>query len=152
MRVLFVCTGNTGRSAMAAGIFRKLTNNHSNMRVRMLRVGSAGIHAQSGEDPEKLAKEVMKEKQVSLDIHTATQVTQKLLEKYDLILTMETQHRETLLKDYNASPEKTFLLTEYVGETGDIADCHGHEKEVYVECADKLFHLVELLVKKFVEN
>ncbi len=136
---------------MAAAIFRKLTNHLKNMRVRMIRVGSAGLNAQGGADPETLAKEVMKEKKVSLDIHTATQVTQKLVEKYDLILTMEAQHIDTLVKDYNASPDKTFLFTEYVGESGDIVDCNGQEKEVYVECADRLFHLVGLLVKKFIE-
>ena len=58
MHVLFVCTGNTCRSPMAAGIFRSLAKAHPTLRNVV--VESAGIGALPDHPASAAAVEVMK--------------------------------------------------------------------------------------------
>ncbi len=148
MRILFVCTGNTGRSAMAETIFKAKIRDHRNPMIRKIEVASAGIRADQGDGPEKLAHDVLKKQGLSLLGHTASLFVQEMVKEYDLILTMEARHRDTIVKGYNAPKERAFLLTEFVDDEGDIDDCWGREKEVYEACASRLSILIERVIEK----
>ncbi len=143
-----MCTGNTGRSAMAENIMKAEVARSKDSNIQGIQVSSAGLHAHEGEKAENLAVEVMGERGIVLDDHTATQVTQELLESFDLILTMESKHRDKLIQEYNASEEKTHLLTEFAGEQGNVEDCWGHSKESYESCVNRLIHLIENLIRR----
>ena len=132
MNVLFVCTGNTCRSPMAAALFNKIAVER-NLDVR---IESAGVFANDGDGASAEAIVVMKKYDIDLLGHHSQTINTELIEKSDLILTMTAAHK-MLLDQY--AKDKTFTLCEYAQIDGDIPDPFGSDLEEYEECADKLY-------------
>ena len=70
MKIIFVCTGNTCRSAMAEGLAKKVVEK-KNLDIE---VYSAGIFAVNGEHASYNSIAVMKEYDVDIVTHTATPI------------------------------------------------------------------------------
>ena len=132
MNILFVCTGNTCRSPMAAALFNKIAV-EKNLDVR---IESAGLFAADGEPASSEAVIAMKKFGIDLLGHHAQSINTELLEKSDLILTMTTAHKLVLEP---SAPEKTFALNEYAGIDGDIEDPFGGDVEEYEQCAKQIY-------------
>ena len=148
MRILFVCTGNTGRSVMAENIMRKQAASNKDPFIREIEIASAGINAHEGEAAEEDAIKVMRERGIAPREHLAAQVTPTLIDRFDLVLTMEAKQRQALIEKYNANPDRVYLLTEFVGDHGDIEDCWGQEKKVYSNCYTKIESLTDKVIVK----
>lgn len=111
MRILFVCTGNTCRSPMAEGIFRKLARE----REINIEVSSAGVAAMEGVPISRHAEGVLKD----LGIHdsiTSTPLHAELIEWADLILTLTQGHKRQAIAAFPEKADKIFTLKEYVEE------------------------------------
>ncbi len=132
MNVLFVCTGNTCRSPMAAALFNKIAVER-NLDVR---IESAGIFAADGEGASNEAIIAMKKYDIDLLGHHAQSINTELLEKSDLILTMTAAHKMVLEQTV---PDKVYTLCEYAGIDFDIDDPYGGDVKEYEECAEKLY-------------
>ena len=145
MNILFVCTGNTCRSAMAAAIMDKLAQK----RRLDIRIESAGIFASSGESASKNAIEALKKYDIDLSYHRSKPVTDDLIKQCDLILTMTTSHKQVLEP---VAGDKTFTLSEYVGAAGDISDPYGGNLEIYEKTAGELYELLNTLADKLSEE
>lgn len=145
MNILFVCTGNTCRSAMAAAIMDKLAQE----RDLDIRIESAGLFAADGERASDNAVESLKKYGVDLSYHRSKQVSEELINQSDLILTMTASHKMALepIAGY-----KTFTLGEYVGAAGDIRDPYGGNLETYEETAAELYELLNKLADKLSEE
>ena len=78
MHILFVCTGNSCRSQMAEGWTRALAGDGTG-------VESAGIEAH-GKNPRAIA--VMKEAGVDISNQESTRLTDDMLERADLVVTV----------------------------------------------------------------
>ncbi|MBT9133350.1 MAG: Protein-arginine-phosphatase [Firmicutes bacterium] len=104
MRILFVCTGNTCRSAMAEAMFKR----HAGHEVR-----SAGVAADAGAEASPGAVAALKRKGISPSAHRAQALSQELVEWADLILTMTRRHKETVLSHFPTVRAKTFTLKEF---------------------------------------
>lgn len=132
MNILFVCTGNTCRSPMAAAIMNKLAiENGLDVRIE-----SAGLFAAEGEPASPEAIEALKKYDIDLSDHLSQQITPELIEKSDLIITMTEAHKLVL---QDVAKEKTVTVCELAGLDDEIDDPFGGDLEDYIETADKLY-------------
>ncbi len=144
MNLLFVCTGNTCRSPMAAAIMDKLaTENNIDVRIE-----SAGMFATDGEKATSEAIEAIRKYDIDLESHLSQQITPELIEKSDLIITMTEAHKMVL---QDMAKEKTCTLCELADISGDIEDPYGGDVEDYTEVADKLYIALTQLCNKLEE-
>jgi len=110
--LLFVCTGNTCRSSMAAAICRRLVEELApGARLRVL---SAGTAALAGAPATPHARAALSERGVNLSDHRATPLTPDLVRRADLVLTMTRGHRRTVLDMVPEAENKVFTLGEFV--------------------------------------
>ena len=141
MNILFVCTGNTCRSPMAAGLMNKIAI-EEDLDVR---IESAGLFAAEGSPASDEAIEAMKKYDVDFSDHRAKQITPELIEKCDVRLTM-TAAQKMLLAEVAA--DKTYTLCEYAGTEGDIADPFGGDLEEYEEVAQMIYFALQSISEK----
>ena len=145
MNILFVCTGNTCRSPMAAALFNKIAT-EKNIDVR---IESAGIFANDGEGASNEAIIAMKKYDIDLLQHHSQSINSELLEKSDLILTMTAAHKMVLAP---SAPQKTYTLCEYAGVDGDIDDPFGGDVDEYEECADQIYNALLKVADKIANS
>lgn len=132
MNILFVCTGNTCRSAMCAAIMNKIAvDNELDVRI-----DSAGIFANEGQKASENAIKALAEMDIDLSEHRTKGISEELINSADLILVM-TQGHKMLLKE--TAPEKVFTLLEYAGGSGDISDPYGGDLDEYRETAQEIY-------------
>ena len=143
--ILFVCTGNTCRSPLAAGFLKKLLERNS---LRRIEVGSAGLTAFPGSPASFQALGVARENSLSLENHQARLVTPPLIDQADLIVVMEPGHRRQLLDRHPQAADKILLLrhfARYGSRERGIADPYGLNLEVYRFCFEDIKECVESL-------
>ena len=148
MKILFVCTGNICRSAMAHHYMQKRIN-ELNLSDKYI-IQSAGISAYTGDRATDYAKEVMKKYDTDLTEHRAVYIEESDIKDADLILCMTLAHKRKILNRYPKLEGKTFTLKEYVGEDEylDIDDPWGFGKDVYSSCAKEIVNYVDKLIEK----
>ena len=92
--LLFVCTGNTCRSSMAEALFRRMVKSSGADSLADLEVSSAGVSARGGDRASPNAIKAMEELGIDLSRHKTRQLTQDMIDRADLILTMTEGHRD----------------------------------------------------------
>jgi protein-tyrosine-phosphatase len=119
--VLFVCTANRFRSPIAAALFQKA------LQAQGVKgswsVGSAGTWAVSGQPVLTNVLKVARDYGLDLSTHRSNQVDAQSLKNNDLILVMQTSHKEALRNEFPSLKESIYLLSEVVeGSSYDIPD------------------------------
>jgi len=109
--ILFVCTGNTCRSIMAEGLFKKIFKEKGENSLRNIQ--SAGTAVIPGILPTPEAILVMSEQNIDISKHHSQSINEDLIKNADLILVMTNEHREYILKKFPFANYKIFLLKKY---------------------------------------
>ena len=145
VKFLFVCTGNTCRSPMAEGIFRKYLAEKLQCKVdRLNKIGykvfSAGVMDVAGVPASAEAIAACAAKGIDITAHRNQGLSKELIEESDFIFAMERMHQQKIIALSHEAANKCFLLA---GDEG-IADPIGHAQEFFNSCAD----IIEAAVKK----
>jgi protein-tyrosine-phosphatase len=128
MNILFVCTGNTCRSPMAAAYFKKILKN----KDFFIKVYSGGII--SGNKPISLqTKKVLIDNDIPLNINYSQEVTKQIIDKADLIIVMTKFHKIKLNRKFPGCESKIKLLMDFSNsnKNKDIPNPYGKSIEAY---------------------
>lgn len=135
MNILFVCTGNTCRSPMAAVLMNKIAEE----RNLDIQTESAGIFASCGTGATYEAAEVVKTYyDADLSKHRSKGISQELFDASDLILTMTKEQ-----KLFFGNNKKVYTICEYAGLDYEISDPYGGDIEVYKKTAEQIYKAEE---------
>lgn len=149
-RILFVCTGNTCRSPMAAALLRELSRPREVCSVGegspspAYLVSSAGLYAREGEPITPAAADALRAAGVvatpdnDYPAHTARNVREEMVEEADEVVGLTAAHAMELLMRFPQAATKIRTLPM------DIPDPYGGDAEVYRTCLAQLRYALEL--------
>lgn len=144
-KIIFVCTGNTCRSPMAATIYRSLETNSD------IKVISRGLVVLFSEPSNPKAEVVLKSHNLELEGHVSKSLKQSDIDENTLILTMTEKQKMNVIETFKYT-DNVYTIKEFVGETGDVTDPYGGTLLDYEECYVELARLVKKTVYKLNEE
>ncbi len=148
MKIMFICTGNICRSAMAHVMLEEKAKKQN----KNIDVYSCGVFARNGEKSTYEAIQVLKTiYNVDLTKHRATYIEDSPIEQMDVILCATTSHKKNVLNSYPNLAGKVFTMKEYAGYPKndlDINDPWGCSYEIYEECAKEIDECIDKIMEK----
>ena len=109
MKMMFICTGNICRSAMA----HKMMEKKAKEQGKNIEVYSSGMWARDGDIPTYEGIEVMKDYGIDLSTHKATNIKSSNIEDMDVILCATFSHKLNVISMYPNLKDKIFTMKEY---------------------------------------
>jgi tRNA threonylcarbamoyl adenosine modification protein (Sua5/YciO/YrdC/YwlC family) len=139
MNILFVCTGNTCRSPMAAALFQQMAAARAGCAVtelgdRHIVVRSAGTGAGRGSPASPEALDAMHRYGLDLTGHRSSPLTLELINDADHIFVMTRAHADAVTALVSSARDRT----ERLDAAGDIQDPIGGGAPVYDACAARI--------------
>lgn len=136
VKFLFVCTGNTCRSPMAEGMFRKYLAEKLQCKVDHLskkgyKVLSAGVMDMSGSPASAEAIAACAAKGVDIKAHKSRALTKQLVGESDFIFAMTRMHCERVIALNPKAADKCVLLA----VSKEIPDPIGQPQQFFDDCA-----------------
>ncbi len=145
-----VCTGNTCRSPMGAGLLQKhvserLKCSATELESKNVSIISAGISAVSGAPAAQQAVDVMQEMDIDLSGHRSQPFTERLANFADVILTMTENHRQAIISQWPQAAPRTHVLR---NDGIDVSDPIGMPVDVYRSTAEQISNHLKLWVDR----
>ena len=132
-KILVVCVGNICRSPIGEALLQK---QHPNLIVK-----SAGLSALVGEGADEKAIQVMDEWNVDMRSHRAQQLTQELMQTFDLVLCMSKDQEIWIKQSYSSQRGKVYRIGHWINE--NVADPYKLPIEKFYESRQVLSRAVE---------
>ena len=142
-RVLFVCTGNTCRSPLAAAALSHELGEEAGRVV----IESAGPGAWEGQPATSLSVEVAGRDGLSLDQHRSRRLTAPMVRAASWVLVMERSHLPAV-RALGADDARTFVISEWPAPGEPLLtvdDPFGGSREAYEECWRRIRRHVQRL-------
>ncbi len=137
-KLMFICSGNTCRSPLAEGLFKKyLTENN----ITDIEVGSAGVSVFPGDEVSINSALVAMNRGVNISLHRARRLNPQHLAETDLFVCMTEAHANALSRYCDSS--KIMVL--------NVPDPYGRAIDVYEECARSLEKEFPRIIKRLNE-
>ena len=148
MKIMFICTENICRSAMAHAMLEQKVKSQN----KKIEVYSCGIFAYNGNRPTEEAISVLNTiYNVDLTSHKATNIENSPIKEMDVILCATTSHKNNVLNRYPELEGKVFTIKEYAGypiNNLDINDPWGCSYEIYKKCAQEIDECINKIIEK----
>lgn len=146
MKIMFICTGNICRSAMA----HKMAEEKAKEKNKNIEVYSCGVYAINGDVPTYEGIEAMKEYEIDLSKHRATNIRNSNIKEMDVILCATNSHKNNVIAMYPELKERVFTIKEYAGykDSLDIKDPWGYGIETYRICASEIEECINKIINK----
>jgi protein-tyrosine-phosphatase len=106
--VLFVCTGNTCRSPMAEGLFRKAVSTRGDFKV-----SSAGVAASRGAPCNPETEVILKKRGITMENFRSRQVSETILAEATHVFAMTRGHLDALEDEFPEHSDKFYLTCEF---------------------------------------
>lgn len=124
-KIMFICSGNTCRSPLAEGLFKKYLKENN---ITDIEVSSAGVGAFPGDGVSINSILVAGNRGVDISDHRARNINPEHLLTTDLFFCMTDSHKQALLR--RCDEGKIVVL--------NVPDPYGRPIEAYEECAKQL--------------
>ena len=124
-KIMFICSGNTCRSPLAEGLFKKYLQENN---INNIEVGSAGVGAFPGDAVSTNSTIVAENRGVDISNHRARNINPEHLLTTDLFFCMSELHKQALSR--YCDENKIIVL--------NVPDPYGRPIEAYEECAKQL--------------
>ena len=148
MKVMFICTGNICRSAMAHLMLEKRAKEEGREDIE---VYSCGVYAENGDVPTYEGVQVMKEYGIDISKHRATNIRNSNIKDMDVILCATRRHKDAVIYMYPELKDKIYTMKEYAGydrNNLDIPDPWGYGIETYRNCVKEIENCIEKYLEK----
>lgn len=144
--VLFVCTGNTCRSPMAEGLFRKAIQDRDDFTV-----ASAGVAAYPGAPMSQETRILLKSRGVELKGFESQPISEELIDQATHVFAMTAGHLQALTSLFPDHEDKFYLACEFADVPGkglacDVPDPIGMGKRAYEDVAKTLDHAIPTII------
>lgn len=136
-KVTFICSGNTCRSPMAEGLYKKYLQEKN---INNIEVKSAGVSAFPGDDATAEAVTVCKERGVDISSHRSSRLNFEDLNTTDLFICMTSSHADVI---HGLGKRNTVTLS--------VPDPYCKGIEEYRKCADLIEKGFEALTESLLE-
>lgn len=152
MKIMFICTGNICRSAMAEWLLKEKAKEAGRKDIE---VYSCGVYAEDGDVSTYEAKKVMQDEYgIDMSKHRATNIRNSKIKEMDVILCATTSHKIAVLDMYPKLEGKVYTMKEYVGyhrqyhDDINIKDPWGYDIETYRSCVAEIEECINGILSK----
>ncbi len=114
-------------------------------------IKSAGTWAEAGHPATPVGVTVMAKMGLDTSRHRSQPISQKLLDRFELILTMEPGHKEAIQIEFPHLADRVYLLSEMADEQVPVLDPIGEPIEAYQQTANEINNWIQKGIPKILD-